>query len=271
MSYNVVNFNENDSRISAFLEPGTHTVRLLSMWAEESSFNKDFINLKLLVEGPAMEDPNFKGWNINPDHPEMGTFAGQIATVANGKYSFSDFTSKIDGKVVTRDEQIFNWVCKFAKNIGKWDTFVKTMSEDFPTIQSFLKAAIPTLCDGSNWFNLTIAGSEYTNNKGYTAYRLFIPKAENGKNPVCPGSFDEVMLNKRFMMFNPDKHIIKQTERKEVPVDSFAGRDESASNGLNTKDAGLYATTSPSLPGMEGSAFRPGTGGYSGMKIETSF
>ena len=226
MNFNLNDFDENKSfnQIPAFLAPGSHELRLLSIWLEATPYDPSHLNVRMLVEGPAITD-DFKGWQIDKDHPELGTYSGQIGTVSNGQYAFSDFVTK-DGKAVKRDEQIFNWVCYFAKNIGKLELLREKVTGDYNNINDWVTDVAPVLCNLKDRFFLTIAGKEYINSNGYPAYRLFIPKNENFRQPACPGDMNEDIRDKKFLKFNPARHLIKQVEKKEIPVDSFAGAYE---------------------------------------------
>lgn len=226
MSFNASEFDETKVQggASPFLAPGQHTVRMLDMVLELAPFKsrdgEDNYFLRLTVEGPKIEDLGFKGWKIDPENPDLGEYEGQIGTLNHGPFAFSNF------KTTDWDEQVFNWVCDYANYVGKLEKIRAIKEED---IYSFIQKVKPILCDPEEWILLTIAGKEYTNKKGFSSYRLFIPKDQDQriKRGFAASTQTQEILDKKFLSYDPAKHLTALPPKVDAPtVENFEGKDE---------------------------------------------
>lgn len=228
------NFKETaSSGIPKILAPGTHYCRVVDLTLDAPPYNKEayFVNVKL--EGVDRGD-EFDGIAIDKNNPALGKYRGQIGNIKSGEWPFSTYT--YEGKVIQRDNQIYNWVNNLAKQMG----VLGKMNEkgvEADTIEDYVMEVRKFLIDPELWGHFTIGGSEYFN-EGYTNpnYRLFFPKAQPRKN-LFPFSALENDDRKphNFIEFNPEVHIIKAKEKDVTPaetVDSFEPKATSTESTL---------------------------------------
>jgi len=233
MSFSVENYDENKfGGLSAFLDPGQHTVRLLDLVLEEAPYKTKEggpVNfLRLTVEGEKQES-DFKGWLIDTENPDLGAYEGQIGTLNHGPFGFSQY------KEFSWEEQVFNWVCDFANHVGKLEQIRKIKEED---IYSFIQKVKLVLCDPSVWFLLTIAGQEYTNKKGFSTYRLFIPKDHTKKYRRAFASLElsSELLEKKFLFYDAKVHLVPERNKETTAptVNEFSGAGEAPTEDFET-------------------------------------
>ena len=228
MGFSIENDYEESSRISPFLVPGSYNVRLVNIsldrvkWDKNESLNDRFINF--IVEGSEILEGDFKGWAIDPNRPELGNYGGQIAFINSGEWAFKDFTTRT-GKFISRDNQIGNWVCNFARCIGKFED-LKEKVKDNSDIEEWIKD-VNDLLSGSI-IAVTFGGAEYKNSKGYPAFRMYFPKPEGMLQPFANAAYSSEVMAKCFLKFH-QKFNLPIYVKKETPVTSFAGTAEPVS------------------------------------------
>lgn len=231
--------------VSPILAPGSVLVTLHEMKLASMPFDADQLVINMTVEGPDM-GKDFVGVEIDKMTPQLGRYKGQVATVQNSKWPFRTFTTK-GGKVIERDDQIYNFINAFALHIGKLND-LKNAKINESTIEGYVESATKVLCDSKNKFWMTIAGQEYLNNKGYIAYRLFVPKPEKNLQPyaaVVAGANPEEHPE-NFMLFNPALHIIKQT-----PVST-----ENAAESIDAMPIGDFSGSPLEMGAMDADSFK---------------
>lgn len=204
--------------ISKVIQPGNVVARVLDIKLETPPYDANAYNLMLSLETEPMGD-NFEGLAINKDDPSMGSYQGQVARVQTQQYSYTDYTNSM-GKTTTKEDAIFRWIWNFAKAIGVSDALVGNDIKG-DTIQEFIENVKPYLISGERYIHFCIGGSEYENKAGYTQYRLYIAKAQNGKNPYA--LFTPGESPKNLITFDESVHIRKKKPAE--AVSSFSGRD----------------------------------------------
>jgi hypothetical protein len=218
MEFNMQSFDENSlsSGISPILEPGSHMVRLLDMYAEAPAYDSSKRFIVLLFEGPELGD-SFKGLHVDRNNPELGTFDGQVGHVKHDRYPFGDFTTK-DGRFITMAEQVMQWVARFAQYLGVLDQMKKeNIGKGCSSIEEFVDAVRKFMCSPDKHYKVVVAGQEYTNNKGYIAHRLFLPRAERGRNPIVPVT-EQGSIPENLMVYSETSHIIRNTSSAAATV-----------------------------------------------------
>lgn len=208
------------SGVQKMISPGNVVARVLDITLEVPPYDANAYNVMIHLESQPLGE-GYEGLPIDKDVPSLGFYEGQVARVQSHQYSYSDYTNK-EGKTTTKSDMIFRWVWNFAKELGVTDQMIKNNVEG-DTIEEFIQNAKPYLINKSRWIHFCIAGSEYENAKGYTQYRLFLPKQEKMKVPY--EIFIEGSAPRKLIMFTEDQHIKKK--KASDSVSEFKGRDES--------------------------------------------
>lgn len=231
---------------NALLEPGNHLVRILGMKLEVPPYDKEGEKrvLNILLEGEAMGG-DFKGFRKNPDDESSDTYEGQIATVRHDKFDFNTFTTKT-GRLIERDNQIFQWINNFALHIGKL-TLLKNAKIEENTIEDYVATASAIICDPKNWIMVTIAGVRYKNKQGYDAFNLFFPKAT--KTQFAYAVFDPMVpLPADLIEFNAEEHVTDKKEKEPVPAIEEWETNTSASSLAGPLTSAPTKGIDPDLP-----------------------
>jgi hypothetical protein len=222
--------------MSKIIGPGTHYCRIVDMVLEAPGYNKDAYFVTLRLEGVDKGD-EFEGLAVDKNNPSLGNYRGQVGNVKSGDWPYSTYT--YEGKVIERDNQIYNWVNNLAKQMG----ILHKMNEkgvEGDTIEEYVSEVRKYLIDPELWGHFTIAGSEYFN-EGYTTpnYRLSFPKAQPRKN-LFPFSALENDDRKphNFMEFDETVHITKAKEKVEdkEPLTSFEPTKSAAASSNTIAD-----------------------------------
>lgn len=197
--------------ISKIIQPGTHYCRIVDIYLDAPSYDKEAYFVAIKLEGVDRGD-DFAGLDLDKNNPSLGKYRGQVGTIKSGQYPFSTYT--YEGKQIQRDQQIYNWMNHLAKQMG----ILQAMNEkgvEGETIEEYVTEVRKYLIDPELWGYFTIAGKEYFN-EGYSNpnYRLFLPKVEPRKS-LYPFSAleddDRKALN--LIEYNNEVHIILSKER----------------------------------------------------------
>lgn len=184
------------------LQPSNCVAKINDVTLNEFTFKPGSYHLVLHLEG-VDRGPEFEGFYINKDKPELGRHKGQVGKVKASEWAYADGTTK-SGIVISRDTEIMKYLNSICKELdttwlldqdGKHDTIeslVKTFSKDKP----FKNISM----------NFCIAGKEYLNKDGYTNYDLFLPKYSKGEVPfeICDKP------KSKLMKYNDVDHIKKK-------------------------------------------------------------
>lgn len=193
--------------VSKTLTVGNNKCKINGISLEEFALKPGSYHVILHLEGP--EIPDFEGFLINKDDPSMGSYKGQVAKVKADFWAFSDATTK-GGTEISRDIEILKFYKKLAKALGieKW---LAANDDKHETIEAYTTALNNDQPFAGKFIEYCIAGKEYKNKGGYTAYDLYLPKFTKGGAPFAAKEGDVIM-------FNETEHIIKQ---KVAPVSEF--------------------------------------------------
>jgi len=233
---------KKSSSVPKILPPGTHYCRIVDVSIDTPAFNKEARFIVFKLEGKDMGD-NFKGIDIDKNNPSLGCYRGQVGSVKSSPYAFTDYTA--NGKTLKRDQAMFNWINRFAKQMGIFEKMNEKGVEG-ETIEDYIYGVRKYLIDPELWAHFTIGGSEYFN-EGYSVpnYRLFFPKIDYAAN-LYPfsASEDENKNPTNFIYFDEKLHI-KSADSKDADaakdsaktVDSFEPvKDTSLSDDFSGVD-----------------------------------
>lgn len=200
------------------IQPGNIVARVYDIKIDIPPYDPNAMNLVLYLETAPITEANWEGLPINKDNPDLGNFSGQVARVQTQQYSYNDYTNK-DGVTTTKEQAIFRWLWKFAKEIG---VSAEMVANDVSgsSIEEFLENAKPYLVSMERYIHWCIGGSEYENKSGYTQYRLFVVKPDRDKLGFQLDGTDKLIK------FDPAVHIKKK--KPSEPVGEFTGRDSSS-------------------------------------------
>lgn len=206
--------------IAKVIQPGNVTARIIDMKLEAPPYDSNALNLTLLLETTPVEDESFTGLPYDKNIPDLGHYKGQVGWVQASPFAFTDYTSKIDGKVTMRDEQVFRWLWNFAKEIGISQTLAdENISGE--TIQEYLDSAKKFFAATDRYIHFCVGGAEYENAQGYTQHRLYLVKADKSNKP-----YELAVEGKeasKVIKFNEALHIRKKKVAEKV--EGFDGKD----------------------------------------------
>ena len=202
------------------IEPGINLCKINDVILQEPPYKPGGYHVVLQLETEPIE--GFEGFYINKDRPELGRHQGKVGSVKAGEWAFADGTTK-SGIEISRDMEMLKFLKQFCKSIDCMD-WLNKQEDKHDTIESFFKAFSKDAPYKGQFFRFCVAGKEYTNKGGYTAYDLFLPKYSKDGVPVEADDVQEPKLLK----FKPEDHI----KRKKVePVDEFGGDSGGISTG----------------------------------------
>ena len=189
--------------VSKTLQPSVSLCKIHNVSIEEFKFKAGALNVILHLEGEDL-GKDFEGFFIDKDRPELGRYKGKVGTVKATEWAFADGETKT--KIpVNRDQEMLKWLKQFCTSIGclPW---LESQDDKHATIQSLFAAFDKEKPFAGKFYHFCIAGKEYTNKSGYTAYELFLPKYSKEGVPV---EHDYVTVPK-LIKFNPSEHIKKK-------------------------------------------------------------
>jgi len=196
------------------LKPGNTTVKINSIYLEEYPWGENAYHLMFDLEGPAQPD-GFEGFFIDKNNEALGRYAGQVSRVKANMWAYSDKT--LDrGIVINRDMEISKVLQNIANATG-CTAWLDAQDEKHENIESLVNQMNDDAPFADKLMDVCLAGKEYENKAGYTAYDLWLPKAENNK--YAYGDLN----SERILKYNEAKHL-KKIEVK--PVDKFGDDDD---------------------------------------------
>jgi len=193
--------------------PGNHTLKINSVTLEDFQFIDGAKHLMLHTETEPIE--GFEGFFIDKDDESKGHYLGQIGRVKASQYAYANGETK-SGIKIQRDRFIMIFLSNMSKNLEFYEWFVE-QDNKFNTIEEFVKNFSDNAPIKDVYLDFCIAGKEYENKAGYTAYDLWLPKAENNKY-----AYGDVN-SERILKYDEAKHL-KKIEVK--PVDKFGDDDD---------------------------------------------
>ena len=205
--------NEGGSGMPKTIAPGNHTLKINSISLEDFQFIDGAKHLILHVETEPIE--GFEGFLVDKDDESKGKYQGQIGRVKASQYAFADGQTK-SGIKIQRDRSLMMFLANLSKGAGIMQWF-EEQDNKFNTIEEFVKNFSDNAPIKDVLLDFCIAGKEYENKGGYTAYDMWLPKAENNKYAYGQEGSD------RILKYDEAKHL-KKLEVK--PVDNFGDDDD---------------------------------------------
>ena len=206
--------NENNGGgMAKTIAPGNHTLRINSVVLEDFQFIDGAKHLVLNVETEPID--GFEGFLIDKDDESKGKYKGQIGRVKASQYAFADGQTK-SGIKIQRDRSLMMFLANLSKATGimKW---FEEQDNKFNTIEDFVKNFSNNAPLKDKYLDFCVAGKEYENKSGYTAYDMWLPKAENNKYAYGEEG------SERILKYDEAKYL-KKLEVK--PVDNFGDDDD---------------------------------------------
>lgn len=196
--------------IPKILQPGNTTCKIVSVNLEEFKFKEGGYHLILNMESEDL-GPDFEGFFIDKDKPELGRYKGQVGKVKAGEWAFADSETKT-GIKVSRDTEIMKCIKTLCVSMGivKWFEDLN----DIATIELLVEKFNKDKPFEGKFLRYCLAGKEYMNKGGYPNFELFLPKFSKTGIPFEPKG---VVVSK-LIKFNPAEHIRK---KKVENVDTF--------------------------------------------------
>ena len=206
--------NENGGGgMAKTIAPGNHTLKINSVVLEDFQFIDGAKHLILNVETEPID--GFEGFLIDKDDESKGKYKGQIGRVKASQYAFADGQTK-SGIKIQRDRSLMMFLANLSKATGimKW---FEEQDNKFNTIEDFVRNFSDNAPLKDKYLDFCVAGKEYENKSGYTAYDMWLPKAENNKYAYGEEGSD------RILKYDEAKYL-KKLEVK--PVDNFGDDDD---------------------------------------------
>jgi len=205
--------SEGGSGMAKTIAPGNQTLKINSITLENFQFIEGAKHLILNVETEPIE--GFQGFLIDKDNESKGHYAGQIGRVKASQYAYADGQTK-SGIKIQRDRSLMMFLANLSKAYGITAWF-EEQDNKFNTIEDFVRNFSDNAPIKDKYLDFCIAGKEYENKSGYTAYDMWLPKAESNK--YAYGDVDSAKV----LEYNESKHL-KKLEVK--PVDNFGDDDD---------------------------------------------
>jgi hypothetical protein len=206
--------------------PGNHTLKINSITLEDFQFIDGAKHLMLHTETEPIE--GFDGFFIDKDDESKGHYLGQIGRVKASQYAYANGETK-SGIKIQRDRSLMMFLANLSKSYGITGWF-EEQDNKFNTIEDFVKNFSDNAPIKDVYLDFCVAGKEYENKSGYTAYDLWLPKSENNK--YAYGDLD----SERILKYDEAKHL-KKIEIK--TVDKFGDDDDFTKPTKGTSDFSL--------------------------------
>ena len=218
--------SDNGGGMAKTIAPGNHRLKINSIVLEDFQFIDGAKHLILNVETEPIE--GFEGFLIDKDNESKGKYAGQIGRVKASQYAYADGQTK-SGIKIQRDRSLMMFLANLSKATGimKW---FEEQDNKFNTIEDFVKNFSDNAPLKDKYLDFCIAGKEYENKSGYTAYDMWLPKAENNKYAYGEEG------SERILKYDESKYL-KKLEVK--PVDKFGDDDDFPTPGKKSSNFSL--------------------------------
>jgi hypothetical protein len=192
---------------SKTISPGKVTAKINSVVLEETKFKPGSYFLILNLETEDL-GPEFEGFMINKDNPELGRHKGQVGKVKTSDWAYSDGETKT-GTIISRDTEILRAIKNLCTSMDIMDWY-DAQDEKHETIEDLVTAFNTEAPFKDRWMEYCIAGREYLNKQGYTNFDLYLPKFVKGFAPYATLDNEEKLIQ-----FDPIVHV-KKIEVKQV-------------------------------------------------------
>lgn len=217
MSFSLNNYQPTETNfVQKSLQPGTHCCTVLDLKLEKPPYDPNQYNLVFSLMGPEQGE-DFVGFPINRLDPSKGNYKGQTSNVKANQYGFKDWN--YNGKDISRDESIQNFLGTFLKQLNLLDQF-QALNVTAETIEDLVAEVRSFLIKGKYEIYFTIAAQKYfKEGSEYPSFALYLPKRAQGKFPFSNSQDDKLIP------FDETVHVVMK-KSAEAPA---ADADNSAS------------------------------------------
>ena len=193
------------------------------------------VQIRLETKKP---NPEFEGWDKDPQDPSKGKFEGQTKLITQGTWPIREFTYKKNGKKYTIDAntQILGILQEIAAALGKPKLLEeKQYQKEFNTWSDFIKQMNMDLSFIKNYVWWCLAGTKTKNKGGYVTYFLYLPdRKQTEGNPRIAATEEELCDYDPKTMIYVNKKAFENEEKD----DEFSGEEED----MDTEDASYSET-----------------------------
>jgi len=201
--------------VSKTLQPSNAAIKINSVGLRKEPFEGEPYNIVLNCEGEDM-GPEFAGFHLDKDRPELGTAKGQVGRVRATEYTFSNRV--LNGKPINKDLEMLKWLKSFCKAIGKPEWFA-AQDKMHATVQDFIDQLNIDKPYDDIWLNSCLAGKPYTNQQGFLNYDLYLPWFNAKAVPLeLPGTTPSLLIP-----FSQELHTKSGKKKPAAVLDEFSG------------------------------------------------
>lgn len=230
------NFKESNHSAAKVISVGTTVCRILNIELQHQAYDPEQFNLVFMLETRPVGG-DFVGMDKDKNDLSKGKYEGRIGLyIKNGQYAFK--TYEYQGKVIDRDQQIFNWITSMCKQLGVIDA-MNAEGKSFDNIEDYVAFCKAHLVKPDLYAAFTIGGKEYyKEGQDRPNVRMYFPKMHNKQYPYAlVDADDNVVAPDTFLVFDKAAHVIPATPvADDAPADSFTPQDSfapKADDGLN--------------------------------------
>ena len=209
--------------ISKIIEPGNLECTIRGVELVIPPYDNSAYNVVLECEGPDMGE-DFEGFFIDKDNESLGRYKGQVGRIRLSQYAFSNGETK-SGVKIDRDMAMLRALKSLCLELG-CNSWLEQQDNQHDTIESLFTQFKEDKPFENVKLKMCIGGKEYTNRNGYTNYDLYLPRMTKQGKPYESVNVSE--SDSKLLVFNADKHIIKQKTPQNV--ESFGSNDTPGSD-----------------------------------------
>jgi hypothetical protein len=216
MALSTKNLNTGDKKLSKVLQPGNHTIEIVSVSIGGVPFNKDAYHIYLHVQGPDL-GKDFDGFFIDMKDESKGKYTGQTGRIRSNEYPYADGETKTGIKVY-RDSEMMRAIKNLCAAVGM-SAWFDAQDNKHDTIELFMAQVEKDKPFKGKHIRACVGGREYQNRQGYTNYDLFLPKGSKGHY-----AYESAMVpdaSSKILKYDPAIHITKSKGKKADTVTSF--------------------------------------------------
>ena len=202
---------------SKTLNPGNVKAKINHVELRKFPYEEGALEIILHVEGEDL-GADFVGFHIDKDDPTKGNYKGKIGRVNSSQWAYKDGTTK-SGIEISRDMNMLKFIKQLCDALGI-SGWLDAQDNKHETIESLITAFDKEMPYKDIFMEYCIAGKEYLNKGGYSAYNLFLPKFTKDKVPFSKDI-------SKVISFKEEEHIIK---KKNDTVTEFGSDMEKTSD-----------------------------------------
>lgn len=241
------------SYVSKSIQPGVVEAKIIGLAVTKVDNPRDpkvpeyKVTLKLLTKKP---EPDFEGWDIDPQDPSKGKYQGQFGQVSTSNWNYKTFTfnNKKTGrdKTVTYEEQIVGLFQEIAEGFGLPDLLTQEVYQNgFPTWSAFINKLATDCKFKSTYVHFLIGGTKTKNSKGSTVTYLNLAdrKLIDYKKRIALEAADLAPYDEATMVYVNQKAFVQvpnEVSEEEADVEFNNNDVEFGNADMGTDDTELF-------------------------------